>query len=71
METENLSIAVKELGDRRKERPARARGGEICAGDSDKDSGSMDADNWYGCHKPSAAICLISDLDVLQREGMT
>jgi hypothetical protein len=29
VETENLSIDVKELGVRRKERPERARGGDI------------------------------------------
>jgi hypothetical protein len=32
VETENLSIGVKEMGVRRKERPATARGGEIWAG---------------------------------------
>jgi hypothetical protein len=31
VETENLSISVKELGVGRKERPAKARGGEIWA----------------------------------------
>ena len=56
METENLSIDVKELGAKRKERPARARGGEIWAGGGERDSDSMDADNWYECHRPSAAI---------------
>ena len=62
VETENLSIDFKELDVRRKERPARARGGEIWASGVEKDSGSMDEDNWYECHKPSEAIFLISDL---------
>ena len=56
METENLSIDVKELGVKRKERPERARGGEIWAGGGERDSGSMEEDIWYECHKPSAAI---------------
>ena len=56
METENLSTGVKELGVGRKDKPARARGGEIWAGAGEKDSGSMDADNWYECHRPSAAV---------------
>lgn len=56
METENLSIGVTALGVRRKERPASAKGAEISGGGGERDSGSMDADNWYECHKPPAAI---------------
>jgi hypothetical protein len=43
VETENLSIGVKELGVRRKERPTRARKGAIRAGGGEKNSGSMEA----------------------------
>jgi hypothetical protein len=45
VETENLSIGVKELGVGRKERLARAREKEIWAGGGEKDSVSMEADN--------------------------
>lgn len=55
METENLSDGAKELGVGKKERPARARGGEIWAG-GEKGSGSTEKDNWYEYHKPSTAI---------------
>ena len=62
-----MSIGFEELGVGRKERPARARGGESWAGGVEKDSSSKDSDNWYECHEPSAAIILISNRDVLSK----
>jgi len=53
--TETPSIGAKELGVGRKERPARAKGGESWAV-GDLGSSSMEADNWYECHEPLPAI---------------
>lgn len=71
VETANLSIGAEELGVGRKERPARARGGEIWAGGREKDSDLVEADNWYEYHKPSAAIYLLVISMCCKREGMT